>query len=64
MITAILIFLFGVAMYASAGDGEWGAFWVGAVIIVFIIALGCISRGSDRAYWNFRDYWKKGGPDR
>lgn len=64
MITAILIFLFGVAMYASAGDGEWGAFLIGAVIIVFIIALASIGRGSDRAYRNFRDYWKNGGPDR
>lgn len=62
MITGTIAVVFIVAMIASAGDGEWGAFAVGAVIVVFLLALGAASREDDRAYLNWRHYWATGEP--
>lgn len=64
MITGILAGLFLIAMYCSAGNGEWGSVAVGAVIVVVLLMLGSAGRKCDRAYGNFIDYWSEGGQDR
>lgn len=64
MITGILAAVFGIAMICAANNGEWGSVAVGAVIVVVLLALGCASRETDRAYNNMVDYWAKGDPDR
>ena len=64
MITGAIAVVIGIAMIACASNGEWGAFAVGAVIVVLLLALGSESRKSDRALNNFVDYWAgkdKGG---
>lgn len=62
MITGAIAIVFIIAMIAAAGNGEWGSVAVGAVIVVFLLALGSASREQDRAYNNFVDYWANGGP--
>ena len=57
MITGILTALFLMAMYCSAGNGEWGSVAVGAVVVVLLLALGSAGRSVNRAYGNFVDYW-------
>ena len=64
MLTGILICLFLIAIYCSAGNGEWGSVAIGAVIVVLLLALSSAGRGNARAYNNFIDYWKDGGPKR
>lgn len=64
MITGILAGLFLIAIYCSAGNGEWGSVAVGAVIVVVLLMLGSAGRKCNRAYGNFVDYWSEGGPDR
>ena len=64
MITGIIAALFLMAMYCSAGNGEWGSVAVGAVVVVVVLALGSAVRTGARAYSNFVDYWSKGGPKR
>ena len=64
MITGILTGLFLIAIYCSAGNGEWGSAAVGVVIVVLLLALGSAGRSVNRAYGNFVDYWSEGGPDR
>lgn len=64
MITGILVGLFLIAMYCASGNGEWGSVAVGAVIVVLLIALSSAGRGNARAYNNFRDYWRDGGPEK
>ena len=59
MITMIAIFLFGIVMYASAGDGEWGTFAIAALLIVGAIVFCSVGRKCDRAYGNFIDHWGK-----
>lgn len=60
MITGTIAVVFIIAMIAAAGDGEWGVFAVGAVVVVVLLALGAAGRESDRAYNNMVDYWAKG----
>ena len=62
MFTGILVGIFLIAMYCASGNGEWGSVVVGAVIVILLIALRMASIGNARAYNNFRDYWKDGGP--
>lgn len=57
MITGILVAVFLIAMYCSAGNGEWGSVAVGAVIVVVLLMLGSAGRKCNRAYGNFVDYW-------
>jgi hypothetical protein len=64
VITGLLAVVFIIGMIACAGNGEWGAFGVGAVIVILLLSLGSVSRRDDRAYNNFMDYWSEGGPDR
>lgn len=64
MITGILSVVIGIAMFAAAGNGEWGSVAIGAVIVVLLLGLGSASRESDRAYNNWVDYWAKGGPEK
>ena len=59
---AILCVLLGIAMFAAAGNGEWGSVAVGAVIVLLLIGMACGSRKCDRAYRNCVDYWANGGP--
>lgn len=60
MITGTIAVVIGIAMIACAGNGEWGAFAVGAVIVVLLLALGSASREQDRAYLNWEHYWATG----
>ena len=64
MITGALAVVFGIAMICCAEDGQWGAFIAGLVVVVLLLALGCASRKSDRAYNNFVDHWADGGRKR
>ena len=57
MITGILAGLFLIAIYCSAGNGEWGSAAVGVVIVVLLLMLGSAGRKCNRAYGNFVDYW-------
>lgn len=61
MITAVIVIVLGIAMIAAGGNGEWGSVAVGAVIIVFLIALHSAGVKTSRAYNNFVDYWAAGG---
>lgn len=64
MITGAIAVILGIAAFAAAGNGECGTVAIGAVIIVFVLALGSESRKCDRACNNFVDCWEEGGPDR
>ena len=64
MLLMIFIGIMLVCIYAAEGDGQWGSIVVGVVLIILAIGLCCAGRGNDRAYHNFRDYWKDGGPKR
>ena len=64
MITGTIAVIFLIAMIVAVGNGELGSVAIGAVIVVFLLALGSASREQDRAYNNVVEYWAKGGPDR
>ena len=64
MFTVILIGIFLIAMYSAGSNGEWGSVAVGTVIIILLLALANAGRGNAKAFNNFRDYWKDGGPER
>lgn len=64
MITEAIMILFIVSMVVTAKNGEWGAFAVGAAIVVVLLVLRAAIRKSNRAYGNFVNYWAKGGPDK
>ena len=51
-------------LFCSASDGEWGTFLIGAVIIVLVIGMAAGDRKDVKAWYNMRDYWADGGPDR
>lgn len=57
MITAILVFVFGVGVYAAANNGEWGTVAVGVVIILLLIGIRSACVHESKAYNNFTDYW-------
>lgn len=57
MFTGILICLFLIAIYCSAGNGEWGSVAVGAVIVILLLCLKSAGGKVNRAYGNFVDYW-------
>lgn len=59
MITGFICFVLFIGIYCSADNGEWGSVLVGAVIILFLIALCSAGRKADRAYGNFIDHWEK-----
>ena len=58
---AIVCIIIGIAMFAAAGNGEWGSVAVGAVIVVVLLCMGGESRKCDRAFNNHVDYWANGG---
>lgn len=64
MFTVILVGIFLIAMYSAGSNGEWGSVAVGAVIVILLLALSSAGRGNAKAFNNFRDYWKDGGPKR
>lgn len=64
MFTGALCVIFLIAMYCAGSNGEWGSVAVGAVVVLLLLALGSAGRGNARAYNNFRDYWRDGGPER
>ena len=64
MITGAIAIVILIAASIAAVNGEWGSAAVGAVIAVFLLALGAAGRETDRAYNNFVSYWARGGPDR
>ena len=59
---AIVCIIIGIAMFAAAGNGEWGSVAVGAVIVLLLLCLRGEGKKVDRAYGNAVDYWAKGGP--
>ena len=64
VIVTIVVIVFGIAILAAMGNGDWGAVAVGAAIIVGVLWLVSCGRRSDRAYCNWEDYWEKGGAER
>lgn len=64
MLTGAICVVFLIAMYICGANGEWGSVAVGAVIVILLIALASAGNGNARAYNNFRDYWRDGGPKR
>ena len=60
MITGAIAVVFIIAMIACAGNGEWGPFAVGAVIVVLLLAIGSASRKENRAYNNWVNFWANG----
>ena len=64
MFTGILICLFLIAIYCSAGNDEWGSVAVGAVIVILLLCLKSAGGKVNRAYGNFVDYWADGGKKR
>jgi len=50
-------------LYCSAGNGEWGTFAIGAVILVVLILMAAGDRKDTKAWMNMRDYWADGGPN-
>ena len=64
MITGAICVVLFIVMYVAADSGEWGPFAVCAVAVLFLIAMACSGRESDKAYHNFCEYWKNGGPER
>ena len=64
MIVLGLCFLFGVSVYAAAGNGEWGSVATGIVIILILLLMGSVHRRDVRAWNNRQNYWADGGPNR
>lgn len=64
MLTAIIGIIAFVALFASASDGNWGSFAIGAVIVAVLILMSAGERKDVRAWQNCRDYWADGGPRR
>ena len=50
-------------LYCSAGNGQWGTFAIGAVILVVLIFMASDDRKNTKAWTNMRDYWADGGPN-
>ena len=63
MIIGTIAFVFLIATIAAGGNGEWGSFWLGVVIICILLFFLAVSREQDRAYNNFVTYWARGGPN-
>ena len=61
MLTLIIGGIAAVVLYCTAANGEWGAFAVTAVILIFLILMAAGDRADSRAHINFRDYWARGG---
>ena len=64
MITGLLCFVFGVAAYAAACEGEWGAVVMGVLVIFSVLMIKSVSVRETKAWNNYHDYWAEGGPDR
>lgn len=61
MLTLLIGGIAFVVLFAAAGDGEWGAFWLGIGIVAFLMLMSHEEREDWKAYKNCRDYWAKGG---
>lgn len=57
MITAIVVFLFGISTYVSIVNGEWGPAAVGIVIILLALGLHSASVEDNKAYLARQKYW-------
>lgn len=57
MLTIAIGIIFFVLLYASAGNGEWGAFVLWVVILVVLIGMAAGERKDAKAYHNWADYW-------
>lgn len=57
MITAIVVFLFGISTYVSIVNGEWGPAAVGIVIILLALGLHSASVEDSKAYIARQEYW-------
>lgn len=65
MITGIIAIVIIVgAGIPAVTEGQWGVFAVCAVVAVFLLALGAVSRMDDRAHVNRMHYWSMSGKDR
>ncbi len=62
MITGAIAIVFIIAAIGLASNGEWEAFAVAVVIVLFFLALGAAGREDDRAYLNWTHYWATGEP--
>ena len=61
MLTVLIGGLAFVVLFAAAGDGEWGAFWLGIGIVAILMLASHEERKDRKAVQNCRDYWAKGG---
>ena len=60
MILAIVGIVGVVVLIATAGDGNWGAFAVAAVIIGIIFVMAFQEKEESQAYMNWQHYWATG----
>lgn len=59
MITAAILFMLGVVVYAASGNGEWDVVVLSVVLGLLVLMMRWVSRRDTRAYWNWVDYWQR-----
>lgn len=59
MITAAILFVLGVVVYAASGNGEWDIVVLSVVLGVLVLMMRWVSQRDTRAYWNWVDYWQR-----
>lgn len=64
MILSAIAIIFLIAMACAGLNGEWGSVAVGAVIVIILAMVVAGERKNTRAWWNCREYWANGGPER
>ena len=53
-----------VVLYCTAANGEWLSFGIAVAILLFLMMCSSQERKDTKAYFNCRDYWADGGPDK
>ena len=64
MLTVIIGCCAFVVIGAAVSEGNWGTAVISAIILLILIAMAADDRKNTKAWFNMRDYWSDGGPDR
>ena len=64
MLTVIIGGCAFVVIGAAISEGNWGTAVIAGIILLVLIAMAADDRKSTKAWYNMRDYWADGGPDR